>query len=250
MDNKRLIVIEAITAAILICISIIFMVGADSKSPIITYVGDLTYTDGDDLSVLLEGVTARDNRDGDVTDNLMVESMIVLDGGDTARVTYIAKDNSNNIVKKSRIISYEGIGRSIYSASASGIAEFEAGTVTEVVTEEPTVASAEVETIAEETTSSETEETSEGTTSSSPENPVIELSASEGTVGIGGNFNIATYVSNITDDMDSREELYRRISIEGSYDTSIAGDYSFKVYCIDSDKNISNMENFTLHVAN
>ena len=59
--------------------------------------GEMEYTEGEDRRVLLEGVSANDGVDGDVTDSIRIRSMHYSDDTDTAIVTYVAKDSSNNI---------------------------------------------------------------------------------------------------------------------------------------------------------
>lgn len=54
------------------------------------------YSDDMDTSELLAGVTAYDDRDGDVTDSVTVLNVLVLDNGEYIKVTYAAKDSHNN----------------------------------------------------------------------------------------------------------------------------------------------------------
>lgn len=273
MKENMTVAIGCFAAAILLALTIMLNAGTDHTGPVITFDYDITFTEGQDVNALLEGVNAVDSRDGDVTANVMVDSLIVLSGNEFAKVTYSAKDNSNNITKASRIVQYEGSGRSIYSASASelmretfpeqeesSLENPDASAARETTAEETTAAeetsaakettSAEETSAAKETTAAgETETTKPLQTTANSEVPVLKLSAKEATIKTGGNFNITSYVSSITDDKDGREELYRRIGIDGSYDTGTAGTYTFKVYCIDNDRNISNKESFTLHVV-
>ena len=71
-----------IAAAIIVCIGItagtVFLVlNRDKTAPEIKVPGDntLTYVAGQDKKLLLEGITAVDDKDGDVSDTLMVESV-------------------------------------------------------------------------------------------------------------------------------------------------------------------------------
>ena len=56
----------------------------------------------------------------------------------------------------------------------------------------------------------------------------------------GAEFNRLSYVQDITDDQDSREELYRGIQISGEVDTNTPGEYILEYYVSDSDGNNSN----------
>lgn len=51
---------------------------------------------------LLQGVRARDDRDGDVTESLLVESMTDISADHTVTVTYAAFDRSGNVAKQER----------------------------------------------------------------------------------------------------------------------------------------------------
>ncbi len=259
MRDNILAIGGTIVVAILVAITIVLSVGVDNDAPEIFFEGEISYNDRQPIAALLEGVSARDGRDGDVTSSIMVESLIVLDNGEEAKVTYTAKDKSNNIVKASRIVSYSGSGQSIYASSTVVISneDLSSGNIpvttappTEAPTTEPPTTEPET-TTQEETTTSEPETTTAApTVAANSEAPVLTMAAKEGSISVGQFFNVASYVSNITDNNDTREELFRRIGIEGTYDSYTPGDYTFYVYCIDSDRNISNKETFVLHVTN
>lgn len=57
-------------------------------------------------SALLQGVTAQDKRDGDVTDSLVVESIQLLGDDGTVRVGYAAFDQAGNVTKATREVRY------------------------------------------------------------------------------------------------------------------------------------------------
>ena len=60
-----------------------------------------------DDAELLEGVTASDNVDGDVTDSLLIEK-ISGTGEGSVIVTYVARDGANNVAKVSRVLEARG----------------------------------------------------------------------------------------------------------------------------------------------
>lgn len=60
----------------------------------------------DGHGVLLEGVSAHDGEDGDVTDSLVVESVILSDESGMVTVTYAAFDRSGNVAKAQRQVQY------------------------------------------------------------------------------------------------------------------------------------------------
>lgn len=89
--------------AALLALSIFLSMGQDRTAPVISFVqNELTYSDGMDESLLLEDVEAVDDRDGDVSDSLLIEKIAVTTKGDVI-VTYAAMDSSNNVAKASRV---------------------------------------------------------------------------------------------------------------------------------------------------
>lgn len=108
MKKENIAIISGILGSIVLLAAIIFVYYTrDKEGPIIS-VGstNVTYTEGQDRDVLLEGVSAYDKKDGDVTDSLIVESVIVVSDGKKAKIVYAAKDSSNNITKSSKIVNY------------------------------------------------------------------------------------------------------------------------------------------------
>ena len=55
---------------------------------------------------LLQGVTAKDQKDGDVTASLVVESVRLADSDGTVTVTYAAFDRAGNVTKATRQVQY------------------------------------------------------------------------------------------------------------------------------------------------
>ena len=60
-----------------------------------------------DEALLLEGVTAVDEKDGDVSDSLLVEKVAGTNGKEVI-VTYVARDGANNVGKASRAFTVAG----------------------------------------------------------------------------------------------------------------------------------------------
>ena len=80
----------------------------DNIAPTITMdQNEITINVQDDESVLLEGVTAQDNRDGDVTDSLTVDNISTFNRDGKRYVTIAAFDKSNNVGKATREITYK-----------------------------------------------------------------------------------------------------------------------------------------------
>lgn len=80
---------------------------ADTEAPKISVDEQLLQVSvKDDKSALLQGVTAKDTHDGDVTASLVVESMRLLDQDGTVTVTYAAFDQAGNVAKAERQVQY------------------------------------------------------------------------------------------------------------------------------------------------
>lgn len=66
----------------------------------------ITVTENQDYSTLLAGVQAVDERDGDVSDQLIVENIYLSGDGRTANIIYAAMDDSYNVTKAVRNVAY------------------------------------------------------------------------------------------------------------------------------------------------
>lgn len=104
MTKKTITIILSIICAVGLACSIALYVSKDKTAPTITYSGDVTLNEGEDYNVLLSGVSAIDDKDGDVSDTLMIES--VYKSSDTAKIVYCAYDSSYNVAKLQRIVPY------------------------------------------------------------------------------------------------------------------------------------------------
>lgn len=102
------------TIAVLL-LSILVLIGyraydgmrTDTAAPVITVSGEtleISVLAGDDA--LLQGVTASDDRDGDVTASLVVERISSISDANEVTVTYAAFDRSGNVAKAKRTVRY------------------------------------------------------------------------------------------------------------------------------------------------
>lgn len=79
----------------------------DRTPPVIVFDSDVVEVGvGAADDVLLAGVTATDDRDGDITDDIMIKGVSQLITADCAKVTYIAFDSANNMTTASRTVRY------------------------------------------------------------------------------------------------------------------------------------------------
>ena len=90
----------------------------DKTRPVISCDNDvlvITVDEAEDQKKLLEGVTATDNVDGDLTDKVMVGSISKLVSEDTAKITYVVFDSSSNMGTFTRSIRYSDYHRPRFS---------------------------------------------------------------------------------------------------------------------------------------
>lgn len=263
MTNTRMTIALAGTGVCLFVLFLFLYTGKDRKAPEIQFDGSaVTYREGEDVSVLLEGVSARDAKDGDVSATLTVSSFYPLADGQTAKVYYAASDKAGNVAREFRIIYYQadGSGALLPSGLEDETSGEESGAGTDAVntleaeTQPPVTGVPETEPEPPATQPSETEppETqareTEPEPAASPEAPVLTLGQTEVTINRGQNFYFGSYIASITDDKDSQDDLFRRLNVNGDYDTNTPGTYRIRIFAVDTDGNRSNEVTLTLHV--
>ena len=241
MKSSWWIAVAGIMAAVLGIVGAMLVFMSDRVAPVITVEDtDIVYVKGDKDDVLLQGVTATDKKDGDVTDSIIVEGVVISKNGKQAKICYVAKDKSNNISRAYRIVDYSVDGAGVDKGENESAG---AGTGNTEGAEKETSGVADNQ---QKPTQSQTQG-NDGVTAGV--RPVLTLKAGEATVKVGQTFNVVSYVSNITDDKDDKNMLYTRIIADGSCDTSKAGDYTLTVYCSDSDMNYSDKHTLLVHVV-
>lgn len=98
---------------ILLCLGIFFgyrvlgSLRADNEAPNIHMGGQIPEISVEDpQTALLQGITATDNRDGDVTDSVVVEGLELLSSDGRLQVSYAAFDKAGNVAKSQREAKY------------------------------------------------------------------------------------------------------------------------------------------------
>lgn len=88
----------------LIAASAFLYMNLDRTAPVISFADEqrLVYTENMQEEELLQGVSAVDDIDGDVTDSVLIEKISDTADGNVI-VTYAVLDSSNNVRKRSRI---------------------------------------------------------------------------------------------------------------------------------------------------
>lgn len=98
--------------AVLIGIGAFLYMNQDKTAPTITLPETaVVYDKGMTSEELLEGATAYDLEDGDVTDSLLVEKVSGTADGRVI-ITYAAVDSANHVTQKSRILEVKTSGES------------------------------------------------------------------------------------------------------------------------------------------
>ncbi len=123
------VVVLTVLCAVCSAVILVMVKRQDTTAPTIEFEKTSIYYNGRDVLTLLEGVTAVDDRDGDVSETLMVTDIYPLSDG-TGIVVYAAKDMSNNVVTAGRGFFYEGYDTS----RLPGVAERQDGAGAESVT--------------------------------------------------------------------------------------------------------------------
>lgn len=191
--------------------------------------GDVTYEEGSDTASLLEGVTATDEKDGDVTDSLVIENIFPNDDHTSASVVYAAKDSHNNVSKATRRVNYKAAAEDTPAENESAPAAEEPQQNDTEGTKNETDAQMEIEALP-------------------AESPKLYLNTYEVTVEAGNDLDKTSYIKEMTDDADSQESLFNQIEIDGDVDTAVPGDYTLTYHVTDSDGNRSNAAVLTVHV--
>lgn len=107
MKAKGAVIGFAAVDLILIVICIYLYLNQDRIAPVITFEEDgMVYSREMDEESLLQGVSAYDETDGDVTAFVVIEKISETADGEVI-VTYAAVDSSNNVVKRARIYKVE-----------------------------------------------------------------------------------------------------------------------------------------------
>lgn len=105
MEHRKLAgIVLAAFNAILIVICVVLYCTTDRQMPEFSFAAaDIVYHDGIEESALLEGVSAYDSVDGDITDRIVVEKTMENRDDDTVVVFYAVNDKAGNVAKASRV---------------------------------------------------------------------------------------------------------------------------------------------------
>lgn len=236
MEDKIRAVVAAVVVLGLGVICICLNTVSDNKGPVIRIdeSKELTFQEGEDESILLQGVTATDTRDGDVTDSVRVDTIIV--DGDVIKVKYAAKDSKNNITisEKYREIKYISLG-------------IEEDIVDEQDDLEENVPENGENNSSEGVTDIVVEEIDKEAANKSGM-PVILLTQKEVTINKGETFSDMAALAYVKETYDNSGDVSRRIRISGNEQELTEGDYEISFTVSDIDGNVSEPAILILHV--
>ncbi len=107
MKEKILVILMVIGIGIFAALSVYFQAIKDVTKPHIELPeAEITYEEGAPYAPLLEGVSAWDNIDDNITDLVRIDSIIPSNDYKTAVVTYAVYDSSYNICKVTKTVKY------------------------------------------------------------------------------------------------------------------------------------------------
>ena len=100
MEEKKIVAVIGAIDVVLLLVCLVLYLGKDRKGPEIIFDEEkqIVYSEEMDVELLLEGVTAVDEKDGDVSESLLVEKVAGTNGREVI-VTYVARDGANNVGK-------------------------------------------------------------------------------------------------------------------------------------------------------
>ena len=235
---------------VLLVVCLVLYLGKDRKGPEIFFDEEkqIEYAEGMDEALLLEGVTAVDEKDGNVSDSLLVEKVAGTNGKEVI-VTYVARDGANNVGKASRAFTVVGSygGGDILPVEEE---TFETGDMP------GTEGAIETETGSNEEGSSGEEEgqdENQGEGNNEGEvtgpNPVLVLNADmiETKKGVAPNWN--EVIETMSDDKDDYNTLYNNLKLEGQVKLNEEGEYPVTLYTMDTDGNRSEIRSLVVKVV-
>ena len=218
----------------------------------------IAYTEGEDYGKLLEGVTAQDDKDGDLTSEVFVEKVVPV-SKKKAVVYYGVTDKAKNVGTASREVTYQAAEDSdAAEETAQDTASEDTTQKTDEKSEKKTKKKskkAKAKKTAEEKKAEETAQDAAATADQQSgvlqpngTRPAMKLAGEAKTIARGTSFNALNEVTDAVDDKDDRDTLFRGLHIDGNYNVNQAGTYTLQYYVQDSDGNTSDPITFTLTV--
>lgn len=219
----------------------------------------IAYTEGEDYGKLLEGVTAQDDKDGDLTSEVFVEKVVPV-SKKKAVVYYGVTDKAKNVGTASREVTYQAAEDSdVAEDTAQDTASEDTTQKTDEKSAKKKSKKAKTKKTAEEKKAEDTAQDAAAADQQSADQqsatlqpngirPAMKLAEEAKTIARGTSFNALNEVTDAVDDKDDRDTLFRGLHIDGNYNVNQAGTYTLQYYVQDSDGNTSDPITFTLTV--
>lgn len=275
--------ILTIANIILVVLCLVFFLQADRKEPEFEFhETETVYREGMDVAKLLEGITAYDDADGDISNRIVLEKIIENEKEDNVVVYYAVSDKTGNVAKCSRVFPAVLLADSQKdNGSDEQNAEMlmEAGVSAELDDKEKKVGQPDVEAVTEIEENAEVTATPTPTPTASPTPtatpiptpeqealqeqepvvqppaapavnpaaPVLTLNTTQIVVQRGVNPPWVNSISVLKDDKDSYETLFHNIQIS-KFNVNEPGSYPVTLYTEDSDGNRSATASVTIVV--
>lgn len=264
-QEKAGVIIITVLNIILIAVCVFFYLRLDRTAPKLEFQSsNAVYREGMNQEDLMAGITAYDDKDGDITDRIVIEKTIENREDNTAVVFYAASDRSGNVAKASRVFPAvytdgddenvsdqfleAGIDAELSESGLDGnsVEGEENGDAAETPTPDPSESPSASPT-PEPTETPEPTPTPEQTPepvrevkpTANPSAPVLILKQSEIKVNAGEGPAWVNVIGTLKDDKDNYETLFKNLHVS-KYDGNKAGTYRVTVYVEDSDGNRSN----------
>lgn len=228
---------------LLLALCLVLYLGKDRSTPELTLQAvEFVYEEDLPEHILLSGVTARDNKDGDLTDHVVIEKIVTSRSQKTATITYGVSDEAGNVKRAARTLVMPVLEKPQLptAGEAGSMEETSSGEaeVAEVVEEATTETTMEAESTQAESESETTTENAE--TQNTDGRPGIVFTSREIRVKAGETPVWESVIGEVTDDKDTRESLLGTLAVKGEYDLQKAGEYYLTLSVTDSDGNASN----------
>ena len=230
MKQQKFVAILVAACLVLGGAAVVVRASQDREAPVIKVKkADITYQEGENYEELLKGVSAKDNRDGDLTKDVFVDRVVQVKEN-KAIVYYGVMDKAKNVGTAKRTVKY------VADASAEEQVKADA--------EQPKEVSADAPEVQPEAAPEENKDDLNPV----GEAPVIALTTDHVTIATGTEFDLMSVVKGVADSNDDADTLSTRISVDGEYNTNAPGNYTLQYYVMDSDGNPSEVKTLTLTV--
>lgn len=173
----------------------------------------IAYTEGEDYGKLLEGVTAQDEKDGDLTSEVFVEKVVPV-SKKKAVVYYGVTDKAKNVGTASREVTYQAAES---NDAAEETAQDTASEETSEDTTQKTKKKSKKAKAKKTTEEKKVEETAQDAATADQQSgvlqpngtrPAMKLAGEAKTIARGTSFNALNEVTDAVDDKDDRDTLF------------------------------------------